>query len=233
MNISPIANNYNDLSFEHRHHRGVKQYSAKEQAIVAASSALGVAASLACLAKTSGYSLNPLKMFKNCKNSYIAKTPFLAPQIISIGAGTCLGGLAGGYIIDKDPVNRKAKKREAVMQMGNISIPISTVALFEKFTSKYGKASQALGTIAGVFTGVYLANFLMNKLGNILFKNKHERGVEIVDFSAHFDDVVASASYMSPDSKIVHAISRIVPAILVIPGFEVGTKTHGQKGKAK
>ena len=162
-------------------------------------------------------------MFRNFKKSYIAKTPFLAKQICAMGAGTCLGGLTGGYIIDKNPQNRKAKQREAVMQMGNISIPILTVHQFEKFSSKYGKATQAAGTLAGVFVGVFLANFLMNKLGNILFRNKDERGVKAVDFSAHFDDVIAGASYMS-DSKWVHYISRIVPGILVIPGFEVGTK---------
>lgn len=226
MNISPINYDTSKPAFEHKHSRGGRSYSTKEKAIVAASSALGVATSLAILAKGKGYSLNPSKMFKNVKNSYIAKTPFLAKEICSMGAGTCLGGLAGGYIIDKNPHHRKAKKREAVMQIGNISIPILTVAQFEKVFKKYGKFSQAAGTLAGVFTGVFLANFLMNKLGNVLFRNKDERGVKAVDFSAHFDDVIASASYMSPDSKLVHMISRIVPAMLTIPGYEVGTKTH-------
>ena len=223
MNISPLNYNTQKTAFGHKISTN-SGFTAKEKAIVAGSTALGVAASLAVLAKCKGYSLNPIKMVKNYKNSYFAKTPFLAPQICAMGAGTCLGGLAGGYIVDKNPINRKAKKREAVMQMGNISIPILTVDLFENLTSKHGKAAQAVGTIAGVFTGVYLANFLMNKLGNVLFKNKDERGVEIVDLPAHFDDVIASASYMSPKSKIVHAVSRVVPAILVIPGFEVGTK---------
>jgi len=226
MNVSPLNYKNSEPVFGHRRSGSRNNYTAKEKAIVAGTTALGVASSLAILAKCKGYSLNPSRMFKNFKNSYIAKTPFLAPQICAMGAGTCLGGLAGGYIIDKNPRNRKAKKREAVMQMGNISIPILTVALFEKFTNKYGKLAQAAGTIAGVFTGVFLANFLMNKLGNLLFRNKDERGVKVVDFSAHFDDVIASASYMSPDSKLVHAVSRIVPAILTVPGFEVGTKTH-------
>lgn len=223
MNINPVNYNTAKPSFEHK--RGKSDYTAKEKAIVAGSAALGIGVSLALLSKGAGYSLNPVKMIKNFKNSYIAKTPFLAKQICAMGAGTCLGGLAGGYIIDKDPINRKSKQREAVMQMGNISIPILTVHQFEKITSKYGTTAQAVGTLAGVFTGVFLANFLMNKLGNLLFKNKDERGVKVVDFSAHFDDVIAGASYMS-DAKWVHCLSRIIPGILVIPGLEVGTKKH-------
>ena len=226
MNINPINYNTQKPAFEHKISKG-SGYSAKEKAVVISTTALGIVTSLAVLAKCRGYSLKPSRMFKNLKNSYLAKTPFLAPEICSMGAGTCLGGLAGGYIIDKNPHNRKAKKREAVMQIGNISIPILTVAQFEKFSKKYGKLAQAAGTLAGVFTGVFLANFLMNKLGNVLFHSKDERGVKAVDFSAHFDDVIASASYMSPDSKLVHGVSRIVPAILAVPGFEVGTKKAG------
>ena len=58
----------------------------------------------------------------------------------------------------------------------------------------------------------------------MIFNNKDERGVKLIDFSAHVDDILAGASYAS-DSSIVHNIARIVPAILVLPGFEVGTKT--------
>lgn len=225
MNINLVVQNHNEpsLNFGHHAHRDAKQSTLKERAVVAATSVLGVATSMACLAKGSGYSLNPAKMFKNMKNSYLAKAQFFAKEIVSIGAGTCLGGLAGGYIIDKDKDNRKAKQREAIMQMGNISIPILTVAFFNRISRKYGKAAQAVGSIAGIFTGVYLANFLMNKLGNLLFHNKNERGVKLVDFSAHVDDLVAGASYVS-DAKFIHYIARIVPAILVLPGLEVGTR---------
>ncbi len=222
MNISPLNCNIQKPAFEHKISMN-SDYSAKEKTIVAGTTALGIAASLALLAKKSGYSLNPLKMTKNFKNSFLAKTDFLAKEIVAIGAGTCLGGLAGGYIIDKDPVNRKAKKREAVMQMGNISIPILTVALFHNISKKYGKAAQAAGSLAGIFTGVYLANFLMNKLSNVLFNNKNERGVKIIDFSAHVDDVVAGASYIS-NAGWVHNAARVIPAILMFPGMAVGTK---------
>ena len=109
------------------------------------------------------------------------------------------------------------------MQLGNISIPIITVETFAKFGKKFGKLAQAASAIAGIFTGVYVANILMNKLGNLLFSNKNERGVKATDFSAHVDDMVVAASYIS-DNKYVHSIARIVPLALMIPGYEVGTK---------
>lgn len=216
MQINPV-----NTSFGHKFKDS--QYSAAQKGVVAATTALGVAASCACLAKGAGYSLKPSKMFKNFKNSWFWKTDFLAKEVISIGVGTCLGGLTGGYIIDKDTLNRKAKQREAVMQIGNISIPILTVAGFNKLTKKHGKFMQAAGMLAGVFVGVNIANLLMNKLSNVMFHNKDERGVKLIDFSAHVDDILAGASYAS-ESNLVHKIARIVPAILVLPGFEVGTK---------
>lgn len=221
MQINPVK--LQEPNFRHHHSFNKSDYSKKEKAIIAATTAIGVATSCACLAACAGYSFKPSKMFKNFKNSWFWKTDFLAKEVISIGAGTCLGGLAGGYIVDKNPQNRKAKKREAVMQMGNISIPILTVAGFDKLTKNRGQFAQAAGMLAGVFIGVNIANFLMNKLSNLLFHNKDERSVKLIDFSAHVDDILAGASYSS-NSDIVHKIARVVPAILILPGFEVGTK---------
>ncbi len=226
MNINNIplnTINYNAQSFGHSIGNN-NNYSKKQKAIVTGTTLLGAAAGCAVLAKKSGYSLKPSRMFKNIKNSYLAKADFEAIPVITIGAGTCLGGLAGGYMIDKNPENRKAKRREAVMQIGNISIPILTVAGVHKLTHKYGKEVQAIAALGGVFAGVWIANFLMNKLGNALFHNKEDaRGVKATDFSAHLDDFVLAATYVSK-SDIVHALGRLVPAALMVPGYEIGTK---------
>lgn len=224
MNVNSVNNiKYTSTqpAFTHKHEKST--YSPKERAIVAGTTALGVAASLAILAKSAKYSLNPKKMFKNIKNSYLAKEEFLVKQVLAMGAGTCLGGLAGGYIIDKDKENRKAKQREAVMQIGNISIPILTVGGADKLLKNCSKPVKSIGSLGSILVGVYLANLLMNKLGNAIFHNNAERGVKATDFSAHLDDVVVSASYISKD-KWVHYISRIVPLALMVPGYEVGNK---------
>jgi hypothetical protein len=235
MQISSIGTNYtynkterasNFPSFQHFHNeeKPKDEYSTKQKALVTATSALGVAASLAVLAKTEGYSLKPSKMFKNIKNSFLAKVDFEPDVIIPIGIGTCGGGLAGGYLIDKDPENRKAKRREAVMQLGNISIPICTVAIFGKIGGKFGKVVGGISSIAGIFAGVHLANIMMNGLSNKIFHNKDEaRDVKTTDFSAHVDDMLLAASNISK-AKWVRTIARVIPAVLTVPGFEVGTK---------
>ena len=136
MNISPV--NYNPQSFKHFGETEQKNpYSKKQRAVVAGMSALGTLASCAILAKRAGYSLNPSKMFKNIKNSYLAKVQYHDEQVIPIGVGSVLGGLAGGYMIDKDKRARKEKRREALMQIGNISIPILTVDFLSGKLEKY------------------------------------------------------------------------------------------------
>lgn len=227
MQINPVNLNINNQAFGHGHSFSDSDYSRKKKTIVAATTALGVAVSSAVLAKHAGYSLKPSKMFKNIKNSYLAKVDFHDKEVITLGAGSCLGGLSGGYIVDKNPENRRSKNREALMQIGNISIPILTVEQFAKIGEKFGKLTKGIAAVAGIFVGVHLANFLMNKLSNFVFQNKNdERDVKATDFSAHVDDMVVAASYIS-DNKYVHSIARIVPIALMIPGFEVGIKKSG------
>ena len=222
MNISPV--NYNPQSFKHFGETEQKNpYSKKQRAVVAGMSALGTLASCAILAKRAGYSLNPSKMFKNIKNSYLAKVQYHDEQVIPIGVGSVLGGLAGGYMIDKDKRARKEKRREALMQIGNISIPILTVDFLSGKLKKYGKAAQSAGAVAGIFAGVYLANIIMNRVNNFIFRQKEGRDMKITDFSAHLDDAVVAANYVSTH-PVVHDIGRIIPIALMIPGNEVGNK---------
>lgn len=222
MNISPV--NYTSPEFKHFGEQDSKNaYSKGQRAVVAGMAALGTAASCAILAKRAGYSLKPNKMFKNIKNSYLAKVKYHDEQVIPIGVGSILGGLAGGYMIDKDPKARKEKRREALMQVGNVSIPILTVDFLSEKLGKYGKVAKTCGAVAGIFAGVYLANVIMNRVNNFIFRQKEGRDMKLTDFSAHVDDAVVAASYVS-SSPIVNGIARIIPLALMIPGNEVGNK---------
>lgn len=222
MNISPV--NYTSPEFKHFGEQDSKNtYSKGQKAVVAGMAALGTAASCAILAKRAGYSLKPNKMFKNIKNSYLAKVKYHDEQVIPIGVGSILGGLAGGYMIDKDPKARKEKRREALMQVGNVSIPILTVDFLSEKLGKYGKVAKTCGAVAGIFAGVYLANVIMNRVNNFIFRQKEGRDMKLTDFSAHVDDAVVAASYVS-SSPIVNGIARIIPLALMIPGNEVGNK---------
>lgn len=222
MNISPV--NYTSPEFKHFGEQDSKNtYSKGQKAVVAGMAALGTVASCAILAKRAGYSLKPNKMFKNIKNSYLAKVKYHDEQVIPIGVGSILGGLAGGYMIDKDPKARKEKRREALMQVGNVSIPILTVDFLSEKLGKYGKVAKTCGAVAGIFAGVYLANVIMNRVNNFIFRQKEGRDMKLTDFSAHVDDAVVAASYVS-SSPIVNGIARIIPLALMIPGNEVGNK---------
>lgn len=227
MQTNPVSLNTSAKTFGHHHIKS--DYTTGQKAVIAATTAIGVAASAAILAKKAGYSLKPSKIFSNIKNSYLAKVEFHDKEVISLGAGSCIGGLAGGYLVDKNPNNRRSKNREAVMQIGNIAIPILTVERFAEIGEKYGKTAKGIAATAGIFVGVYLANFLMNKFSNLVFQNKSdERDVKATDFSAHLDDMVVAASCIS-DNKYVQGIARIIPIALTIPGFEVGTKKSGNQ----
>ena len=237
MRITPISNyainkstdSPKEPAFGHGNESFWKSdYSTKDKLIVAGTTALGVTASLATLAKIKGCSLKP-KSFMN----YLKNADFLFKEIVAMGIGTCLGGLAGGYIIDKNPQNRKAKRREAVMQIGNITIPIGTVAatnlLCDKLnvskTKAKGQAIRTVSCLGAIVGGIYLANFAMNKLSNLIFNNKSdERDVKATDLAPHFDDVLASAKYVAPNSQAVHYVSRLVPFALMVAGNEVGNK---------
>ena len=67
MNISSVKNI--NPNFRHKHSSADNKYPAKDRLIVAGTTALGVATSLAILAKNAktpkgkNYSLNPIKMF--------------------------------------------------------------------------------------------------------------------------------------------------------------------------
>lgn len=214
-------------AFGHSHNTMKEsEYKPSQKALIAGTSVLGVLASLALLAKGEGYSLKPSKMFKNIKNSYLIKKDFEAKEVISMGVGSCLGGIIGGCAVDKDNENRKAKLRESIMQIGNVSIPILTVYLLvEKLFKGSSKGIRAFVGLGGVFIGVAIANFLMNRLNNLLFNEKSGEGrkMKFSDFAEHPDDVIVAANYIAK-GNFVHKLGRIIPIALLIPGWEVGNK---------
>ena len=117
----------------------------KQKAIVALSSATGMAPALMILSKRKGFSLNPIKIFKTpikewslFKYKPINKAiEYEAPQILALGASSIAGGFIGGSIID-DKKNSRAKKREILNQfLGNITVPVGCVWAGAKMYNKY------------------------------------------------------------------------------------------------
>lgn len=144
MAIQNITNSIadNNITYGHHHNHDNPHQKARKrvQTVSALSSALGVATTVAIIAKKQGFSLNPsriartpikdLAIFKitdeTRPNGRVLKLK--APQILGIGAGSVTGGLIGGSLVDKKE-NIPAKCSEAVSQfIGDISIPLAFVA---------------------------------------------------------------------------------------------------------
>ena len=236
MNISTVNMNMTKSpGFRHNNPWADSPYNMPQKLLIAGTTALGVAGSMALLAKHKGYSLAPKKMLKNIKNSWWNKVEFDEIPVITIGAGSCLGGLAGGCIVDKDKENRKAKLRETLLQIANISIPIIFVVYAAKLGKNLGKKylekgsketlrtklPKAIFGIGGLFAGVFSANIVANKINEKIFNRGKGRPVQASDFSAHLDDFCVAAQQIH-DGGLVHAISRLVPVALMVAGNEVG-----------
>ena len=235
MSIQPITvNTQSKPNFGHNNPWADSPYNKKQQAVIAGTTALGVFGSMALLAKGEGHSIKPSKILKSIK-SYWSKVEFDEKPVIGIGAGSCLGGFVGGCIVDKDKENRKAKMRETLLQIFNISVPIIFVVTAAKLGKKVGqkffekgaietfrtKIPKAVGGITGLFAGVYSANIIANKINEKVFNRGKGRPVQASDFSAHLDDFCVAAQQIH-DGKFVHAVSRFVPIALMIAGNEVG-----------
>lgn len=207
---------------------------------------LGVISSIALLAKCSKtpYSLKLSKMLSTpFKDTFLGKEEYGVGKVLTIGAGSCLGGYLGGLIFDKNKNNRQAKKREALVQYTNISLPISTVALSRyvgefitskipskivnspsKFTRFAAKTPEMILPMVGLGVGMYVGNKAANKLNERIFKKKDERPIEIGDFSAHLDDICMTSQYIAKNNILTNIASRFIPLALILPGCEIGKK---------
>ena len=129
--ITAIANR-NDNSRYVLHNRQsespVQKKLTKNQRLgIQVTTALGVIGSIALLAKTSKtkYSFNLSKILSTpFKDTFLGKEEYTVGKILTIGAGSCLGGLAGGMIFDTDKNNDQDQKTEGQHQTDHINRPV-------------------------------------------------------------------------------------------------------------
>ena len=203
----------------------------------------GVSIAMARTFKKMNYSTNLLKIFKsNIKEWSIFKIEYnkekceLEHLVKRLAIGSVGGGLIGGILFDKKE-NRKAKYREAIIQLiGNIAIPILFISLggraFEKlesqgkikFSSKNIKDfANFIVTSTSLVIGILLGNKTGNYITEKLFRVKDNRKIKLADMSPHLDDACLGATLVAPaESKIGTYLARIVPAALMIAGFSTG-----------
>ena len=264
MYIQPVTN-YNQKNTTFTHIPKSDEPMTKEKIGTAAMAALGVATSIAMIAKHQNFSLRPSRIAKTPikdwaifkiadeNNPKMKVLKFEAPQILLMGLGSVLGGLAGGAIFDKKE-NFGAKCSEAVNQLlGDVSIPLGFVAvptiLYKKFEKlaktetphiKLQKASKFITgnkflrvlcptVISGtsLATGIIAGNKVSNAINEKVHGIKADRGIRITDFAPHIDDVCLAITLMAENSPIGSIISKFVPIALTVAGIETGkAKPH-------
>ena len=262
MAIQPITNTISQPAGAFQHVDTEKSPKAVKF-VATATSALGVATAVALIAKRQGFSLKPKNIMntpvkdwaifkitdKNRPDEKVMK--FEWKEIMSMGIGSVLGGLAGGALVDKKE-NLPSKCQEAVSQLiGDITIPLSIVALptmaykkFEDLASKktnhvklqnISKAIQSnkvlkilcptLVSGTSLFYGILAGNKVSNKINSHVSGQDVSRGIRITDFAPHLDDVCLAITLMASKSPVGDIISKFVPFALTVAGVETGSAT--------
>ncbi len=216
----PIRQDYkNNKAFGHRpsykHHPEWNEpepsITKGEKAFVLGMSALGTLAALVLIGKK-----QKLNVFKWSGLKHIK---FEAKEILGLGAGSVIGGLASGVMVDRK--NSKDKFRESLQQyIGNIVFPIGFVAgatsLYEKCTKNFKmpqmkgttktikflngiiKAAPVAGvTLAALVGGIIFGNKITNAMNNKIFKEHEKRDIKVTDMAAHVDDMCLGASIVA------------------------------------
>lgn len=169
-------------------------------------------------------------------------------EILELATASVAGGLAGGLLFD-DKKYKKSKIRESVNQLlGNVAVPVACVGAVSrlykkykpqilakvpqvketgKFTKNFNKALKgipfSIATVVSLGVGIIAGNRVSNLLNEKVFNKKMDRKIKGTDFAPHVDDLGMAVSLMADKSKGASFITRIVPAFLCVPGYEVGT----------
>ena len=185
--VSQGLPNYNQSYLEHYYKTAAnanftnasaqKPLSKKQKAIILTTSALGMAPVLAYLAKSKGFSLNPVKilktpvkdwaLFKFAPKNKIVK--YGGPEIIALASSSIMGGFIGGSIVDKQ--NIKSKKREVMNQLlGNVLVPVGCVWTGAEIFNKYAqKLENMMPTLKDSLKGAKIINNISKKYPQTFF----------------------------------------------------------------
>lgn len=184
---------------------------------------------------------SPINFLKELtKIKYDSEKPEIEKLVGRLAVGSVGGGLLGGILFDKKE-NRKAKYREAIIQLiGNIATPLLCVAggirLFHvvepkliksiKLENSKLKGLPGLIVSAGcLISGIFLGNKVGNTINENMFHVKDNRKIKLSDMAPHIDDagVGISLAASGSGSNIGHIVSRFIPLALTVAGYSVGT----------
>ena len=91
---------------------------------------------------------------------------------------------------------------------------------------------SALAAVGGVAAGVTGGNWVASKVNKAIFKEEDKRKVGVKDFCIHVDDLLTVAALTPIGDKIKGFISKALPAIFLICGYEAGIKKAPSEQKS-
>ena len=152
-------------------------------------------------------------------------------EMLSVSAGSILGGLTGGFLFDKnkDKENNKSKIKEAVFQLLNVSIPIIIGEQAVKFTKKKklnGALPQLASAVIAVGAGMPIAAKISNTINNKVIdkENPDNRKLKIKDCFVHIDDFIGVFVLSGIPLAKKLQVEKILPFLYGMCGYEAGTK---------
>lgn len=236
MNILNSIQKNNSINYNIKTDKSHKENKKRTAAASIVGSAIGIAGAVAgvyAIAKKG----NPSVSLKNLV--------YEEKDVLLIGAGSVLGGLAGGIAADKDKKNVKPKLREASQQFfGNMVCPIGLMAAGNKILEKtnfslpmlnssstgakvvntiLAAAPKIVVTLGSLVCGMEIGNKIMNRVNDKIFNERVKHNVKKEDYLLHADDICLASNMLLKDAKVVSSVtSKILPATFIIAGSKTG-----------
>ena len=200
---------------DRRYHR-VEKPDNKTASVIAASSVLGTLIPMMFFAK---------KQFGKINLKNLFKIDYGVPQMLGVSAGSILGGVASGLVVDKK-TSKKRKINEGVFQFMNATVPTLLVGgalkLLEDNT-KYqnSKSVRVAAVVTGLIAGMPLAAFLSNIINDPKDKEP-DRKLTLKDSIINMDDAIGALVLADfPLVKYLH-LEKAMPAIFAWCGYRAG-----------
>lgn len=149
-------------------------------------------------------------------------------RILITGATSVLGGMAGGFIADKDPENRKEKLKEGIFETVNVTTPTLLSAVMLKTMQSKGLDkgfAKILPFAVGVGAGIPLGAKISGAIKQKLFPEdkQEQRKFHPRDFLVHSDDAIDALVLLKlPFAKKLQ-IDKLLALIYIKCGYEAGS----------
>lgn len=173
--------------------------------------------------------LIPMIVIKRRQNTSILKIAYEFKEMMFIGTGAILGGLAGGIIKDKKKRMWEKVKEANFQWITNLFLPTLFVDQLLKYADKKfpkkinnlnNKIAKTIAVIVGIGTGMKLGEFITNKFNGCIEKNqKHKRKIGPKDVLLHIDDMPIALTL----SKVPH-VDKLLPFCFIYSGYQSGKK---------